>query len=71
MPLEQDEEEERLARIEQILETVRAEVRPLSQPHQTSIEDARLALEHSKTARTELRRTRERSERQRLRKKKR
>jgi hypothetical protein len=55
MPIDRDDHDERLARIEQMLEDLRREVRRFSEFHQQVVEDARLAREHTQNTRAELR----------------
>jgi hypothetical protein len=54
LALVRDEREERLARIEQMLETLKAEVQRFSEFHQRAVEDARLGRRHVEEARREL-----------------
>jgi len=51
----EDQHEERIARIEQILEDLRREVRRFSESHQEAVEEARATRERSQNARGELR----------------
>jgi len=60
MPLIRDEHEERLARIEQMLEDLQREVQ-LGRLHREIIAEARLTRERTEAARNALRKSREES----------
>ena len=57
MNLLRDDDEERLARIEQILENLRRELAPFSVAHKEGVVEARLTRERVQSVRTELRAT--------------
>ena len=58
MGIERDEQEERLARIEQILEQLRRQVQSFSELQREKLEDARLTVEHVAAATDASRRAR-------------
>ena len=58
MPLERDEHEERLARIDQILENLKAEVRRATSECEQTILASRLTRERAEAARQALKRER-------------
>jgi hypothetical protein len=58
VPLERDDQDERLARIEQMLEQLRGEVRRFSDFHQKTVREARLTRERSETARGAMKKAR-------------
>jgi hypothetical protein len=53
--IDRDDHDERLARIEQMLEELRREVSRFSDFHQQAAEESRLTRERSRSARAELR----------------
>src|SRR5262249_6933769 len=55
MPLIRDDDEERLARIEQVLENLRRDLASFSDVHRPAVTDARLTREQVEAARTALR----------------
>jgi len=55
MPIDRDDHDERLARIEQMLEDLRREVSRFSDFHQQAAEEGVLNRERSRNARAELR----------------
>ena len=58
MPIERDDHEERLARIEEMLATLKAEVERFSELHQRTVAEARLTRMRSEEARHALRKER-------------
>lgn len=58
MPIDRDDHDERLARIEQIIEDLSREVSRFSDFHRRTTAEAKLTRERSQQARTELRKLR-------------
>jgi hypothetical protein len=55
MPIDRDAQDERLSRIEQMLEDLRREVRRFSDFHQQTLEEARITRDQSEASRSEIR----------------